>query len=127
MKVLRWILVIPATLLVYWIVYVLQSLMGALFNYGMLSQLGIKVFASIIAGVAGVSAAIEIAPNFKRVAAIIGAVALCAPCVISALLLLNGYDSSVNDWFVYIEGIATILSSIWVCVKYWQDEELVWD
>jgi hypothetical protein len=124
MKVLRWILVIPATLLVYWIVYVLQSLMGALFNYGMLSQLGIKVFASIIAGVAGVSAAISIAPNYKKAAAIIGAVVLFIPTLLSLWLILNGQDYSGGNWAVYVEGIASTAASIWTCVKYWQDETL---
>lgn len=123
-KALRWILVIPAVLLVYWLAYALCSLFYTLFNYGMLSQIGIKVFASIMAGVAGVSAAIEIAPNYKKAASIIGAVVLFIPWVFSVFLLMNGYESSVESWKVYIEGAATTVASIWTCVKYWQDETL---
>lgn len=124
MKALRWILVIPAVLLVYWLSYVLCLLFNTLFNYGMLSQIGIRFFASIMAGVAGVSAAIEIAPNHKKVASIIGAVVLFIPWVFSVFLLMNGYESSVESWKVYIEGAATTVASIWVCIKYWQDETL---
>lgn len=124
MKVLRWILVIPAVLLVYWLAYALFSLFSMLFNYGMLSRLGIKVFASAIAGAAGVSAAIEIAPNYKKAAAIIGAVVLFIPTLLSLWLILNGQDYSGGNWVVYVEGIASTAASIWTCVKYWQDETL---
>ena len=124
MKALRWILVIPAVLLVYWLAYVLCSLFSMLFNYGMLSRLGIKVFASVIAGVAGVSAAIEIAPNYKKAAAIIGAVVLFIPTLLSLWLILNGQDYSGGNWVVYVEGIASTAASIWTCVKYWKDETL---
>lgn len=124
MKVLRWILVIPAVLLVYWLSYVLYSLFGTLFNYGMISQIGIRVFASVIAGVAGVYAAISIAPNYKKAAAIIGAIVLFIPTLLSLWLILNGQDYSGGNWVVYVEGIASTSASIWTCVKYWQDETL---
>lgn len=125
MKALRWILVIPAAILGWFLGFALQMVTTAFVGAitGKITFIITRLTAAFIAGIASQYAATAIAPNGKKIASILGAVV-----VVSILLYNSSYKVAEYGWtkeviLPLIEYGLTFISIVGFCIMFLADKD----
>jgi hypothetical protein len=125
MKALRWILVIPATIAGWFLGYASKLLIDGFMSglaHGVIGFYVSKIIAALFAGGLAIGAAVWIAPNKKKLAAIIGAVTMIA--ILAALTIFNITYGNEHMTLAMIETACTAFAALYVTIAACKEEDL---
>lgn len=124
--IFRWIAVLPASIIGMFIGYVLAILNGNFFgnstNVISINTIITFVISNAVSGAAFIYAGTYMAPNYKKITAIILTVLFSIFGTISCILELGMNGIGSTFWGIIISFIAAVISCIIICSK--ENEEL---
>jgi hypothetical protein len=125
MKVLRWILVIPAAILGWFLGFALQMVTTAFVGAitGKITFIITRLAAAFIAGIASQYAATAIAPNGKKIASVLGAIVMVPILLYSSFYKVSEYGWTKEVILPLIEYGLTFASIVVCCIMFLADKD----
>ena len=111
LEVLKWILVLPVSMIAWVIAYWVINLLYNIFSHVDISQWAITLMSSGGSGMAFVVSGSWIAPRGKKIVSVVLATIMVLFAIISLLLALNGYGENST-----VVSVISALSTIAGCV-----------
>ena len=124
MKVLRWILVIPATIVGWLLGYASKLLIDGVLSgltRGFVGYYLSHIVAALFAGGLAIAAAVWMAPNKKKLAAIIGAITMML--ILAALTFFNIVYGNENMILAMIETACTAFAALYFTITACKDDK----